>query len=88
MRSGLDDVILSEIAVQSEVSLEEVQQHYQSLLADLHHEARIHDFIPLLAMKQVRQHFRPKPSAAVQPQPAGRQAVLRRTPQMAYALIG
>ena len=87
MHTGLDETILSEIAEQSQVSVELVQRHYQALLSDLHHEARIHDFIPLLAMKRVRQHFRRVHSVDVQRQPILHQSSQRSMRPMGYVLV-
>ena len=58
MNSDIDETILKEIACQSHTSLDHVRSTYQSILGDLGAKARIHDFIPLLAMNSVRQHFR------------------------------
>ncbi len=58
MNSGIDETILKEIASQSHTSLDHVRSTYQSILGDLRAKARIHDFIPLLAINSVRQHFR------------------------------
>jgi len=87
MRSGLDEAILSEIALQSQVSIDVVRQHYQTLLRDLHLHARIHDYLPLLAMKMVREHFHAVPPVATPAQASERQRILRCAREMEYALI-
>lgn len=58
MNSDFDELLLIEIASQSHISVENVRRTYQSILSDLRAKAKIHDFIPLLAMNCVRQHFR------------------------------
>ncbi len=58
MNSGIDETTLREIASQSHTSVDNVRSTYQSILSDLRAKAKIHDFIPLLAMNSVRQHFR------------------------------
>ncbi len=87
MNTGLDDAVLNEIAAQSEVNVAQVRRHYNRLLTDLHSHARIHDFIPLLAMKQVRQHFRPIHPIPVEAQPSDRQRIINSARQMEYTLI-
>lgn len=68
MNSGLDEVILTEIASSSNADVEDVRNLYQSIVGDLHGKARIHDFIPLLAMNRVREHFRLMPKQALKNQ--------------------
>lgn len=58
MNSDFDEALLIEIASQSHTSVENVRRTYQSILCDLRRKARIHDFVPLLAMNCVRKHFR------------------------------
>ncbi len=58
MNSGIDETFLTEIANSSHSNIEDVRSKYQSILYDLRAKARIHDFIPLLAMNNVRKHFR------------------------------
>jgi|GEM_PF-2221424 len=58
MNSDIDETILKEIASKSHTSLDHVRSTYQTILGDLRAKARIHDFIPVLAMNSVRQHFR------------------------------
>jgi len=87
MNSGLDETTLNDIAEQSHVSVDVVQRHYQTVLSDLHHQARIHDFIPLLAMKRVRQHFRHVHRVDVQRPPVVRQSSPRSARQMDYAQV-
>ena len=55
--SNLDEVTLTEIASHAHVRVDDVRRTYQVILAELHDQAKIHDFIPLLAMKGVRQYF-------------------------------
>jgi len=58
MNSGLDDVTLEEIACHAHTDIAHVRRTYQSISEELHKKAKIHDFIPLLAMNKVRAHFR------------------------------
>lgn len=58
MNTEIDETLLNEIAHQSHTSVENVRRTYQSILCDLHSKARIHAFIPLLAMNSVRTYFR------------------------------
>lgn len=65
MYSGLDEAFLREIAHHSHTSVDHVRRTYQLIIHDLQDKARIQDFIPLLAMKSLKQHFReltPHPS--------------------------
>ncbi|AXI03297.1 DUF3562 domain-containing protein [Aquirhabdus parva] len=55
--SGLDDVFLTEIANHNHVSIDEVRDTYEMVMQGLHENAKIHDFIPVLAMNTVRQYF-------------------------------
>jgi hypothetical protein len=57
MLKGMDELTIQEIARQSQITEAEVRQVYALHLQALRVGARIHDFLPLLAMKQVRQHF-------------------------------
>ncbi len=57
MKSGIDDVTLAEIAFNSNARIEDVYSMYQQIMNDLHKKARIHDFIPLLAMNRLRAHL-------------------------------
>ncbi|MDE2421979.1 MAG: DUF3562 domain-containing protein [Gammaproteobacteria bacterium] len=68
MNCGLDEATLAEIACHANTDLDHVRCTYQSISEELHKKAKIHDFIPLLAMNLVRAHFRqaePKPSLSV-----------------------
>jgi hypothetical protein len=87
MNKGLDEAILSEIARQSQVSFAVVQGHYHTLLSDLRSRARIHDFIPLLAMKLVRQQFRPIAGVASQAMPTERQRIKRLARELDFTQI-
>lgn len=62
MKSGLDESILADIASNSNANIEDVRHAYQSIIDDLHAKSKIHDFIPLLAMNRVRDHFRSNPN--------------------------
>ena len=64
MKSGLDEAILQEIACNSHADIADVRHAYQSIIDDLRKKARIHDFIPLLAMNRVREHFHVSPEQA------------------------
>ena len=55
--SGLDNVFLTEIANHAHVSIGEVRDTYEMVMQGLHENAKIHDFIPVLAMNTVRQYF-------------------------------
>ena len=57
MSIGLYDVMMREIAHQSHVPLEEVRQSFNTALHELDAEARVKDFLPLLAMKHVRRDY-------------------------------
>ena len=57
MFKGMDDLTIQEIARQSQITEAEVRQVYALHVQALKAGARIHDFVPLLAMKQVRHHF-------------------------------
>jgi transcription initiation factor TFIIIB Brf1 subunit/transcription initiation factor TFIIB len=57
MNSDIDEAMLNEIAEHSHTSVENVRRTYQSIRCDLHAKARIHDFIPLLAMNSLRTYF-------------------------------
>lgn len=68
MNSGLDEVFLAEIACHANTDVDHVRRTYQSISEALRKKAKIHDFIPLLAMNLVRAHFRQfesKPSVSV-----------------------
>ncbi len=68
MNCGLDEAVLAEIACHANTDLDRVRRTYQSISEELHKKAKIHDFIPLLAMNLVRAHFRQpefKPSLSV-----------------------
>lgn len=58
MNSGLDEATLAEIAYHANTDIADVRRTYQSISEELHKKAKIHDFIPLLAMNLVRDHFR------------------------------
>lgn len=69
MSIGLYDVMMREIAHQSHVPLEEVRQSFATALHALDADARVKDFLPLLAMKHVRRDYlhrrqHPAPQAA------------------------
>jgi len=57
MFKDMDDLVIQEIARQSQITEAEVRQEYARQLQALGAGARIRDFLPLLAMKQVRHYF-------------------------------
>ena len=57
MKSGHDDFMIHEIAEMAHVSEQEVLTEFQVTLASMVAKARIHDFLPLLAMNQVRRQY-------------------------------
>lgn len=65
MKSGLDEVILAEIACNANADIEDVRRAYHSIVGNLRENAKIHDYIPLLAMNRVREHFRTTPKLAL-----------------------
>lgn len=57
MKRGHDDYMIHEIAEMAHVSEQEVLSEFQATVASMDTKARIHDFIPLLAMNQVRRQY-------------------------------
>jgi hypothetical protein len=57
MNRGHDDYMIHEISVMADVPEHEVLAKFKMTLAFMDAKARIHDFLPLLAMNQVRSHY-------------------------------
>lgn len=57
MFKDMDDLVIQEIARHAHISETEVRAEYTRQLHELASHARVRDFLPLLAMKQVRQVY-------------------------------
>jgi hypothetical protein len=57
MKRGLDDYMIHEIAEMANVPEQEVLATFHATLAFMDAKARIHDFLPVLAMNQVRRQY-------------------------------
>ena len=57
MKRGLDDYMIHEIAEMANVPEQEVLETFHATLAFMDSKARIHDFLPVLAMNQVRRQY-------------------------------
>jgi len=57
MSVGFDHYLLLDIATHTHVPVAQVQFTYEKLCMNMRAHARIHDFIPLLAMNQLRTFY-------------------------------
>jgi hypothetical protein len=57
MNRGHDDYMIHEISVMANVPEQEVLAKFKTTLAFMNTKARIHDFLPLLAMNHVRSQY-------------------------------
>lgn len=57
MATVTEHAAMTEIASLAHVSIEDVMAEYQSMCHHMDRQAKIHDYVPLLAMKHIREHF-------------------------------